>query len=435
MENTEITQNKNKISAKNWIIIWVAGLAGQLCWNIENQWFNTFVYAKIAPNPAIISWMVGVSAVLTTFATFLMGTVSDRIGKRRPFISLGYILWGIFTIVFGATEFFPKNNIILLGTFVVLFDGVMSFFGSFGSDAGLNPWMTDISNEKNRGGIGAAVAVQPVVATIIGSVAFGYIIGVLDYFGFFIVMGAFIGMIGIFSFFTVKEAPTLKPNKDPKGYWHQFASAFNFKIFKENKMLFWTLITFAAFFISFNIYFPHILNYLIYTKGYSVGDAGLFFGIGLIVAIPSTILASKFINKGKFAWVLSIAVAINIIGLFFVTIPNLAGMLIGIFLVGAGYMCVYQTLTVMVKNLYPEDQRAQFEGIRLLFFVCIPMVIGPAIASPIIKSYGLPMVNEYGEAGFAPTNILLYVSGIVALLTYIPIYFANKQQKIMEKLK
>ena len=52
-----------KISRKNWALIWVLGMAGQICWNIENSWFNTFVYRKIAPDPSIVAWMVGVSAV------------------------------------------------------------------------------------------------------------------------------------------------------------------------------------------------------------------------------------------------------------------------------------------------------------------------------------------------------------------------------------
>ena len=37
-----------------WLLVWGLGIAGQLCWNIENQWFNTFVYAKIAKDPTII---------------------------------------------------------------------------------------------------------------------------------------------------------------------------------------------------------------------------------------------------------------------------------------------------------------------------------------------------------------------------------------------
>ena len=35
-------------AARFWFVIWGMGLAGQICWNIENQWFNTFVYAKIS---------------------------------------------------------------------------------------------------------------------------------------------------------------------------------------------------------------------------------------------------------------------------------------------------------------------------------------------------------------------------------------------------
>lgn len=47
--------NTAKIGIREWILIWVVGLAGQLCWNVENQWFNTFIYDKIGPYPEIIS--------------------------------------------------------------------------------------------------------------------------------------------------------------------------------------------------------------------------------------------------------------------------------------------------------------------------------------------------------------------------------------------
>ena len=106
-----------KIGWKNWTLIWVLGMAGQICWNIENSWFNNFVYDKIAPNPSIVAWMVGVSATVTTISTFLIGTLSDRKGKRRPFIGIGYILWGLSTIVFGLGEYLPKNPLILAAAY------------------------------------------------------------------------------------------------------------------------------------------------------------------------------------------------------------------------------------------------------------------------------------------------------------------------------
>jgi len=181
-----------KISRKNWALIWVLGMAGQICWNIENSWFNTFVYRKIAPDPSIVAWMVGVSAVVSTFCTFLIGTASDRLGRRRPFIAFGYILWGVFTIGFGVTEFLPKDPLWLAATCVVLADAVMSFFGSMGNDGAFNPWTTDISSAGNRGKVGGALAVMPVFATIFGAIVSGIIIDALDFFAFFTIMGGMV---------------------------------------------------------------------------------------------------------------------------------------------------------------------------------------------------------------------------------------------------
>ena len=90
---------------KFWLLVWGLGLAGQLCWNMENQWFNTFVYEKIAKDPTIISWMTAISATATAISTFISGTMVDRKGRRKYAVAIGYILWGIFTIVFGLTEF------------------------------------------------------------------------------------------------------------------------------------------------------------------------------------------------------------------------------------------------------------------------------------------------------------------------------------------
>ena len=78
-----------------WVLVWGLGLAGQLCWNMENQWFNTFVYEKIAKNPTIISWMVAISAIATALSTFLTGTMVDRRGRRKRAVAIGYIFWGI----------------------------------------------------------------------------------------------------------------------------------------------------------------------------------------------------------------------------------------------------------------------------------------------------------------------------------------------------
>ena len=91
-------QVSTKLGARKWLVIIVLGLAGQIAWGIENSWFNTFIFDEITPDPQAIAIMVAVSAVVATAGTLIMGTLSDRIGKRKIFMILGYFLCGISTI-------------------------------------------------------------------------------------------------------------------------------------------------------------------------------------------------------------------------------------------------------------------------------------------------------------------------------------------------
>lgn len=438
-------KKKNGSGIGFWLLVWSLGLAGQLCWNMENQWFNTFVYTKIAKDPTIISWMVAVSATATTISTFLFGCISDRRGKRRPFIAVGYILWGIFTIVFGLTEFLggslsgDAKMFAAVGFAVVAADAVMSFFGSMGNDIGYNAWINDNMNDKNRGQLGAALAVQPVLGTIVGTVAGGMLVGAdNNYMRLFIVMGGIVILLGLLCLFTMKDAPELKPSV--KGtFTQQFFSIFNVKEYLKLKELVMVNLTLAVYFISFNVYFTHLGNYMIYYLGFTADIMGYIEGIALALAMLATIPASGLINKGKSPMLTAASVVISCIGLIllgFGVVPESVNtatlwnpfLLFSIFLVGLGYVLFLQTITVWSKQLYPEDARGQFEGIRILFFVLIPMIIAPLISNPIIKKNGA-VLNEFGLQEFLPNHILFRVSSVLVLLTFIPLFFAWKHYK------
>ena len=418
------------ISKKNWLLIWVLGLAGQLCWNVENAWFSTFVYNKIAPDPTIISWMVGLSAVVTTFCTFFIGTWSDRIGRRKPFVSIGYIFWGVFTIVFGLGEFIPKSPLTLAATFVVLADAVMSFFGSFGYDAGFSIWTTDISNERNRGRLGGALAVMPVIATIFGTVVSSIIIDKLDYFPFFIMMGALVIVIGIVSLFFMKDAPDLRPRRDEPTYLKQVLKVFNWRTVRENRELFWVFIVMLVYFIGFNVYFSYITIYFVNYLGYNYTISGAIQGAALVVAAFMTIPTAKLIEKGYLARVILISLVANTLGLLCIAFASgsLVLLSIGMFFAGCGYILSLQTMTAWMKNLYPEDQRGQFEGIKQVFYVALPMVFGPLIATPVINTWGKQMVIN-NVSGMVPGPSLFLVSAAITALAILPLMMASRQHK------
>ena len=425
-----------------WALVWGLGIVGQLCWNIENQWFNTFVYAKIAKDPTIISWMVAISAIATTFSTFLFGTLSDRSGKRKPYLAVGYILWGIFTILFGTTEFIAKGNsgsLLLAATAVVLADALMSFFGSMGNDASFNAWLNDMMNGENAGGIGAALATQPIIGTIIGTVAGGLLIGADDnYMRLFIAFGGAVIVLGVLSLFVVKDSPDLKPNREG-GFWKQLFSAFNFNELFKRKQLVWVFITLTVYFIAFNVYYPHVGNYMIYYLGFKADDIGIIQGIALILGMLSVIPASKLLNKNRYVLAASISIILSMIGVGILgifgkpefidptTILNIP-LLVGLFFFGCGYIMFMQVTSVWMKQLFPEEAKGQFEGFRIVFFVLIPWIVSPFIANPIIKNNG-EILDSNGLTAYLPTNVLFLVSTLLILVTFVPLIFAARERK------
>ena len=456
----------NMSSFRFWLIVWGMGLAGQLCWNMENQWFNTFVYAKISQDVDIVTWMVILSAFVTTISTFVFGTMSDRMGNRKKFVSIGYIIWGVATILFGLTEFIgsvASSSIAVAGFLVVLVDAIMSFFGSMGNDSGYNTWLNDHTNDDNKGQIGAALAALPVIGTVIGTVLGGMLVNVgnetvgtdaynpaLDnYQLLFWTMGIFVILVGVISLFIMKDHPSLEQNK--KGsFISQVTDIFRFSTLKGNKNLKELLLANLVacfFFIPFNFYFTHMGNWIIYDIGFTAGDLGLIQGIALLLAVLVTIPFIKLINKDKIPLVALISIISNALGLFLiyvfvkdsssVDVLNLFSaknipMFICVFLVGVGYVLITQACMIWVKGLFPNESKGQFEGVRVCFFTLIPMLIGTLIGNVIIKTtaqIGEPKYDTYGHLIEVPQENLFLFAGILVIFTLIPLFFASKAYK------
>jgi len=417
------------ISRKNWTLIWILGLAGQICWNVENSWFNTFVYAKIAKDPAIISWMVGVSAVVATLATFLAGTWSDRIGRRKPFIVVGYIGWGLFTIAFGATEFLPREPLVLAAVFVVVFDAIMTFFGSTGNDAAFNAWTTDISTPQNRGRLGGVLAALPIFAAIFGAIVSGMLVDALDFFPFFVLMGGLVIAAGFLALFALQDHPQLVPRRSAHGFWAQLAEVFRIRTVLANRELFWVFAINCVYYIGFNVYFPYITIYMNNYLKMDYTTAGVMQGVGLLAAVCLAIPVARVIERGRSAPVIGWAVAANTVGLALISaFSNRLILLLGILGVGIGLVLVAQTSTAWFKNLCPEHQRGQFEGVRMIFNVCLPMVIGPLISRFFINRWGVYMVID-GVGGMVPTEALFAGSAAVTLLSVLPLLRAARYER------
>ena len=56
----------------------------------------------------------------------------------------------------------------------------------------------------------------------------------------------------------------------------------------------------------------------------------------------------------------------------------------------------------------------------MIFWVLLPMVIGPFIGERIITFFGQPIVVD-GKAGFLPTHLIFVAAAVATLLALLPV--------------
>jgi len=416
---TELPASK-PISRLTWIAIILLGFSGQLAWGVENQYFNTFVYDNIIPDPRPISWMVAASAITATLTTILMGTLSDRTrsrwGKRKPFILIGYLAWGIFTATFPSAALLKP--VTLAVGMAILFDCIMTFFGSTANDAALNAYITDVSDQHNRGRVVGVVQIMTWVAILIVYGASGYIIDAWGYYTFFYLIGGMVFVLGLVGGLMVREQPNSTPTIS---YWRQIANTFRSQNLRTNRNLFLLLFTLGLYGIAEQIFFPYLIIYLNHHLKLPTMDASLLIFAcilvgGILLAYPFGLLSDRY---GRKRLALG-AILLKMVGLLlFSLMKDVFPLVITGTMWLAGMSAWMISTGAWTKDLYPEEMRGQFSGYFILFTVLIAMVFGSLLGGWLSSIYGTPIVID-GRPGYVPPPLIFQVAGVATLVAALP---------------
>ena len=438
---------ENKLGLKKWLSFILAGFVGQLAWAIENNYFNVYVF-DCTHNYDFITWMVIASAATATITTLLMGAVSDRLGKRKALISFGYILWGISIILFAflnpSSSFnIVANNIFLAGTMIVIMDCVMTFFGSTANDAAFNAMVTDNTNDNNRARVESVLSVLPLLALIAVIVVAGFFVDVeagqeKHWEIFFYIFGGITLLVGVISLFIIPK-DIIAPNKT-ENYWSNVVYGFRPKVIKNNPILYITLIAFMVFNIGLQVFMPYFILYVQNVLGI-VGDSfTISLGIVLLGASAITVIFGLFMDRIGKNKIMIPALAVGAVGgiiIFFIPaaqgIGTNVGLIIGGIVLMTGYLVSTAVLGAKVRDYTPEKEVGLFQGIRMLFTVLIPMIIGPLIGRGLCYIGGEPYQNEFEQWVYPPNKWLFFVTGVIFALAVIPvIIMIRKERKIKE---
>ena len=408
-----------KLGRKFWISMLIFGLMGQVAWVVENMYFNVFIYKMFHASPADISAMVMASAVTAAVTTIIMGAVSDKVGRRKAFMSIGYILWGVSIISFAY----------IVSVFMtIVMDCVMTYFGSTANDAAYNAWLTDRGDSTNRGRIEGVNSMMPLVAVLV--VFGGFMSFNLDtheaWVTIYYIIGIATTLIGVLGWFLIEDAPDLEKTEESLG--ETLAYSFRLSVAGANRNLYFGLLNFAVFCISIQIFMPYLIIYYEQTLG--ISNYVMIFAPAIIVAAAVTVFYGRLYDRIGFmkSIIPCIFMLLAGYGVLYFTRTSLP-VFIGSLLMMSGYLSGMSVFGAMIRDNIPEGRSGQFQGVRIIGQVFIPGLIGPAIGAWVLRDAEL-IVNGDGTTSFLPDRGIWSSSAVilVILIVVLAVTFGRKKE-------
>ena len=427
---------KTKKSSRFWMARVIFSFVGQVAWVVENMYLNVFIYKMFAASASQISLMVAASSVAATITTLLIGSLSDKLGKRKIFICGGYLCWGVSILCFGliredwlgsllpATVSAASVGISL----VIILDCVMTFFGSAANDACFNAWLTDSADETIRGAAEGINAMMPLVAIL---AVFGGFMG-LDqslpesWTVIFFVIGGIVLVLGVLGFWLIEEPKV--DTAENQSFLKNLLYGFRPAVIRANYRLYLTLLAYAVFGISINIFMPYLILY--YEKTLAMTNYVFVFAPAIILAAVFTALYGKVYDKKGFTASVLPSLALLMVGyilLYFFT--NTAVVFVGTVLMMCGYLSGMAVFGAMIRDHTPQNKSGMFQGQRIICQVLIPGIIGPAIGAAVLKN-AQQIVDSDGRLVFLP-NANIFLAALIAaagiLVALIPVIKSLKK--------
>lgn len=418
---------RTKLSFRVWSSILIFGLFGQLAWVIENMYFNVYLYNTVSGDPKAIALMVAASAAAATLTTLFMGALSDKLGKRKIFITYGYIIWGVVT---GAFAFITTDNTAKLFpalpavsatvALIVVMDCIMTFFGSTANDCAFNAWVTDSTDKTNRGRVETVLSALPLLAMLIVFGALDPLTQAGNWKLFYLMVGGLVTAGGFIGMLLIKDQKQLQASKDT--YFKNIFYGFRPATVMQNKYLYLAFAIFAILNIAYQIFMPYIIIYMQLTlkiKNYAIPLGAILIAAAIISVVFGSFMDK--IGKHRFMMPCTVMLVAGFVMMYFVTGDNLVFLIIGGSVMMGANLLALSSVSGIIRDYTPPGKAGLFQGIRMIFAVLLPMITGPYIGAVVIGDAGATY-EELGVIKQVPTPAIFLASAAIAAVV-IPVMF------------
>ena len=425
-------------------VLLLFGMIGQIAWAVENMYFNLFVFERIAPDLNTVTLMVQASGVVATLVTLVAGALSDKTGNRRTFISVGYIIWGVTVALFGflSKELVAKamgvpveQAIPTALVLAVVCDCVMTLFGSTSNDAAFNAWVTDNTESSYRGKIEGILAILPLLAMLVVAGGFGILVGFIGYTNLFLGLGAVITLSGIGGLFLIRDSERLEKN----GGLRDMIYGFKPSTVKANPTLYLSFVAVMIYGIACQIFMPYMIIYMTTYLDFTVIEYSVVFGAAILIGAGVNLYLTRLSDKLDKVKLLYLAAATMAVGLFAMYIFKFGSHTFKLVSFGVsgcvmitGYIFVSALVGAIVRDNTPAADAGKLQGIRMIFSVLIPMIVGPMIGNGINRAANIPLPDlsspDAMTTAYIPAPEIYLAASITLLLLFVFIPLLAKAQ-------
>ena len=425
----------NRLSTRSMAVLLLFGMIGQIAWAVENMYFNLFVFERIAPDLNTVTLMVQASGVVATLVTLIAGALSDKTGNRRTFISVGYIIWGVTVALFGflSKELVAKamgvpveQAIPTALVLAVVCDCVMTLFGSTSNDAAFNAWVTDNTESSYRGKIEGILAILPLLAMLVVAGGFGILVGFIGYTNLFLGLGAVITLSGIGGLFLIRDSERLEKN----GGLRDMIYGFKPSTVKANPTLYLSFVAVMIYGIACQIFMPYMIIYMTTYLNFTVIEYSVVFGAAILIGAGVNLYLTRLSDKLDKVKLLYLAAATMAVGLFAMYIFKFGSHTFKLVSFGVsgcvmitGYIFVSALVGAIVRDNTPAADAGKLQGIRMIFSVLIPMIVGPMIGNGINRAANIPLPDlsspDAMTTAYIPAPEIYLAASITLLLLFV----------------
>lgn len=236
--------------------------------------------------------------------------------------------------------------------------------------------------------------------------------------------------------FLIKDPPrTLLQSGSSSSYLADLFYGFRPSVIVKNSRLYLALVSFCFAIIAFQVFYPYLLTYVQYVIIPDNGGVANILKPGVIilaVVVVSILLACIVtllkLSTKKRGLCLVIGVIVMTLGfLLLSTSTSIYIIIVSLLPVVLGNALVNILFSAAVKDFIPEGKAGLFQGIRMIFAVLIPMVVGPVIGDMACQHAAQTILNEANAEVIVPAKDMFLWAAIVCIFALIPLYFLIKK--------